>query len=80
MSAIPDGRAVEDLRTAGQILRGGNTWISRSMSTPLAELLEAAADLVEGGAAGGAAGMTDLPVVVRALVVAGVVTGRPTIA
>ena len=72
MSVTPDGPAATDLRTAAQMLRDGNTWTGRGLSAPLADLLEAAADLVTGGAPGAAT----MPVVARALAVAGVVTGR----
>jgi hypothetical protein len=75
MSAIPDGRAADDLRAAAEVLREGNTWIGRALSLPLADLLEAVADVAPGS---GPDDAVPIPVVAGALAVAGVVTGRPS--
>jgi len=76
MSAVPDTQPVDELREAAQTLRDGNTWVGRGLAGSLADLLDAAADDADGV---GPAAVSSMPVLVRALTVAGVVTGRPSL-
>jgi hypothetical protein len=76
MSDHPYSQPVDELRGAAQTLREGNTWVGRGLAGPLADLLDAAADDATGREP---AALGEMPVVVRALTVAGVVTGHPSL-
>jgi hypothetical protein len=77
MSAFPDSQPVDELREAARTLRDGNTWVGRGLAGSLADLLDAVA---EDAAGVEPAALPGTPVLTRALTVAGVVTGRPSLA